>query len=221
MQRAGVRSIVFSSTAAVYGELDKVPIPEDLPYAPINPYGASKVMVEQVLDSLDRFRGLRSVCLRYFNACGAEPGSGLGEEHDPETHLIPLILRAVTTGKPITIFGDDYPTPDGTCIRDYIHVSDLADAHLKAVEHLMRGGQSAKFNVGTGAGKSVREVVEAVEAVTGKKVPSVVGPRRAGDPPTLVADSTRLQQSLGWKPRYTNIRDIVQTAWDFVQSKGR
>ena len=216
MQRAGIGRIVFSSTAAVYGEPSQVPIPEDLPYAPVNPYGSTKVMIEQVLDWLDRYRGTRSICLRYFNACGAEPGSGIGEEHDPETHLIPLMLRAVQTGKPFTVFGDDYPTPDGTCIRDYIHVSDLAEAHVLAVDHLLKGGASAKFNVGTGQGRSVREVLEAVESVTGKKVPHTIGPRRAGDPPSLVADSTRLQKALGWKPHYTNIRDIVRTAWDFA-----
>ncbi len=216
MHRAGITRVVFSSTAAVYGEPEKTPISEDLPYAPVNPYGESKVMIEKVLQWLDRYRGVRSICLRYFNACGAEPGSGLGEEHDPETHLIPLILRAVQTGKPFTVFGDDYPTPDGTCIRDYIHVSDLAEAHILAVEHLLKGGASDRFNVGTGQGKSVREVLDAVEAVTGKKVPHVIGPRRAGDPPALVANSDRLQQTLGWKPRYTDLKDIVRTAWDFA-----
>ena len=221
MRRAGLTRLVFSSTAAVYGEPDKVPIPEDLPYAPVSPYGSSKVMVEQVLDWLDQYRGLRSVCLRYFNACGAEPGSGLGEEHDPETHLIPLLIRAVQTGKPITLFGDDYPTPDGTCIRDYIHVSDLADAHILAVEHLMRGGTSDKFNVGTGTGRSVKEVLEAVQAIAGKKVPFEVGPRRAGDPPVLVANSDKLQRVLGWRPQYTDIKEIVRTAWDFATMQAR
>jgi UDP-glucose 4-epimerase len=216
MHRAGITRVVFSSTAAVYGEPEKTPISEDLPYAPVNPYGETKVMIEKVLQWLDRYRGMRSICLRYFNACGAEPGSGLGEEHDPETHLIPLVLRAVQTGKPITVFGNDYPTPDGTCIRDYIHVSDLAEAHILAVDHLLKGGTSDRFNVGTGQGKSVREVLDAVEAVTGKKVPHVIGPRRAGDPPALVANSDRLQQKLGWKPRYTDLKDIVRTAWDFA-----
>jgi UDP-glucose 4-epimerase len=219
MQRAGIGRIVFSSTAAVYGEPEKTPIAEDMPYAPVSPYGESKVMIEKVLDWLDRYRGVRSVCLRYFNACGAEPGSGLGEEHDPETHLIPLILRAVKTDKPITIFGDDYPTPDGTCIRDYIHVSDLAEAHILAVDHLLKGGASQKFNAGTGQGKSVREVVNAVEAVTGKKVPQVIGARRAGDPPALVANSDRLQSTLGWKPRYTDLTEIVRSAWDFANRR--
>ena len=218
MERAGVNRIVFSSTAAVYGTPERVPILEDFPYAPVSPYGDSKVMVEKILDWLDAYRGVRSVCLRYFNACGAEPGSGLGEEHEPETHLIPLLFRAIDTGKPVTIFGEDYPTPDGTCLRDYIHVSDLAEAHILAVQSLLDGGPSGKFNVGTGTGKSVREVMRAVEEVTGQKVPYVVGPRRAGDPPSLVANSDRLQQTFGWKPKYMRIEDIVRTAWEFHQS---
>ena len=179
----------------------KVPIPEDEPYAPINPYGESKVMVEKILEWLDRYREFRSIRLRYFNACGAEPESGLGERHDPETHLIPLMLRAIQTGKPVTLFGDDYPTPDGTCIRDYIHVSDLAQAHIVAIEHLLGGGKSDVFNVGTGAGQSVKQVLAAVEKVTGKKVPHTIGPRREGDPPSLVADSRKLQNALGWHPQ--------------------
>jgi UDP-glucose 4-epimerase len=215
MQNAGVKRIVFSSTAAVYGTPERSPITEDMPYAPVSPYGDSKVMVEKILDWLDLYRGLRSVCLRYFNACGAEPDSGLGEEHDPETHLIPLLFRAIDTGEPVTIFGDDYDTPDGTCIRDYIHVSDLAEAHIRAVEGLIAGSGSAKFNVGTGTGKSVFEVVRAVEETTGKKVPYKIGERRAGDPPVLVANSDRLQQTLGWKPAYVDLRDVVRTAWEF------
>src|SRR5688572_21591857 len=205
MERAGVSRIVFSSTAAVYGTPDRVPTAEHFRYAPVSPYGESKVMVEKILDWLDQYRSVRSVCLRYFNACGAEPGSGLGEEHEPETHLIPLLLQAIDTGKPVTVFGEDYPTPDGTCLRDYIHVSDLAEAHILAVQSLLDGGPSGKFNVGTGTGKSVREVMGAVEEVTGQKVPYVVGPRRAGDPPSLVANSDRLQQTFGWKPNYTRI----------------
>jgi UDP-glucose-4-epimerase GalE len=218
MDRAGVKRIVFSSTAAVYGEPLRVPITEDQPYAPVSPYGSSKVMVEQILDWLDKYKGVRSVSLRYFNACGAAPEAGLGEEHDPETHLIPLLIRAVQTGKPITIFGDDYPTPDGTCIRDYIHVLDLAEAHALALDHLLRGGASDKFNVGTGSGYSVREVMTAVETVTGQKVPHVIGSRRAGDPPALVANSDKLQRMLRWKPRHTDLRDIVRSAWEFAVS---
>lgn len=217
MERVGVKRIVFSSTAAVYGTPERVPILEDFPYAPLSPYGDSKIMVEKILGWLDQFKGVRSICLRYFNACGAEPDSDLGEEHDPETHLIPLLLRAIETGKPITIFGEDYPTPDGTCVRDYVHVSDLAEAHILAVEWLLKGGASNKFNVGTGHGKSVREVLQAVEDVTGKKVPFVVGPRRDGDPAELVANSDKLQGTLGWKPKYTDLREIVKTAWAFEQ----
>jgi UDP-glucose-4-epimerase GalE len=217
MERAGLNKLVFSSTAAVYGTPQRVPILEDDPYAPLSPYGESKVIVEKILGWLDEYRGVRSICLRYFNACGAEPGSGLGEEHEPETHLIPLLFRAIETGKPVTVFGEDYPTPDGTCVRDYIHVSDLAEAHIAAVESLLKGGPSYKFNAGTGSGKSVREVMQAVEEVVGKKIPYTVGPRRAGDPPELVANSDKLQRTLGWKPKYLDLRDIVRTAWDFQQ----
>lgn len=217
MLETGVKRLVFSSTAAAYGISTKVPIPEQEPYAPINPYGESKVMVEKILEWLDRCREFRSIRLRYFNACGAEPASGLGERHDPETHLIPLLLRAIQTGKPITLFGDDYPTPDGTCIRDYIHVSDLAAAHILAIEHLLRGGKSDVFNVGTGAGQSVKEVLAAVEKVTGKKVPHTIGPRREGDPPSLVADSRKLQNALGWRPERADLERIVSDAWAFAQ----
>ncbi len=221
MLRAGVKHLVFSSTAAAYGIPQRVPITEDQPNAPINPYGESKVMVENTLEWLDRYRDLRSIRLRYFNACGAEPDAGLGERHEPETHLIPLILRAVQTGKAVTLFGDDYATPDGTCIRDYIHVSDLADAHIFALEHLLGGGKSDVFNVGTGSGKSVKEVVAAVERVTGKKVPYTVGPRREGDPPSLVADSTKLQSALGWRPKRADLDRIVADAWQFAQRQAQ
>ena len=217
MLEADVRCLVFSSTAAAYGIPAKVPIPEDEPYAPINPYGESKVMVEKILEWLDRYREFRSIRLRYFNACGAEPESGLGERHDPETHLIPLMLRAIQTGKAVTLFGDDYPTPDGTCIRDYIHVSDLAQAHIVSIEHLLRGGKSDVFNVGTGVGQSVKQVLAAVEKVTGTKVPHTIGPRREGDPPSLVADSRKLQSSLGWHPQRADLERIVADAWAFAQ----
>jgi UDP-glucose-4-epimerase GalE len=215
MARAGVNRIVFSSTAAVYGNPAKLPIAEEEPYHPVSPYGESKVMVEKILGWMDQFRGIRSVSLRYFNACGAEPGSGLGEEHDPETHLIPLLFRAILSGDPITIFGGDYPTGDGTCIRDYIHVSDLADAHILALEHLGRGGGSGAYNVGTGSGHTVMEVLRVVEEVTGKKVPYRIGPRREGDAPALVADSRKLQRELHWRPLRSDLRQIVQDAWDF------
>jgi UDP-glucose-4-epimerase GalE len=195
-----------------------VPIVEDEPYAPINPYGESKVIVEKMLEWLDRYQEFRSIRLRYFNACGAEPEAGLGERHEPETHLIPLILRAVQTGSPVTLFGDDYPTEDGTCIRDYIHVSDLAEAHISAVDYLLKGGSSNVFNVGTGSGHSVKEVVASVERVTGKKVPFTMGPRREGDPASLVADSSKLQKTLGWKPNRADLDRIVSDAWTFAQS---
>ncbi|MFL6446446.1 MAG: UDP-glucose 4-epimerase GalE [Bryobacteraceae bacterium] len=220
MGKVGVKRLVFSSTAAAYGTPARVPITEDEPYAPINPYGESKVIVERMLEWLDRYQDFSSVRLRYFNACGAEPKAGLGERHDPETHLIPLILRAVQTGSPVTLFGDDYPTEDGTCIRDYIHVSDLAEAHIFAVEHLLKGGASNVFNVGTGSGHSVKEVVSSVERVTGKKVPFIMGPRREGDPASLVADSSKLQKTLGWKPHRADLDRIVSDAWKFAQSAG-
>jgi UDP-glucose-4-epimerase GalE len=221
MLAAGVNKIVFSSTAAAYGIPAKVPITEDQAITPINPYGESKVMVEKILAWLDRYRDFRSICLRYFNACGAEPDAGLGELHDPETHLIPLILRAVLTNKPVTVFGDDYPTPDGTCIRDYIHVSDLAEAHIHALEHLLQGGGSDIFNVGTGIGHSVNEVLAAVESVTGKKVPRTLGPRREGDPPSLVADSQKLQKTLGWRPKRAELKLIVNDAWRFAEQHAK
>lgn len=217
MLRAGVKRVVFSSSAASYGVPNRVPIREDEPAAPINPYGESKVMVEVMMRWLDKYRGLRGIPLRYFNACGAEPEAGLGERHDPETHLIPLMLRAVQRGKPMTIYGDDYPTPDGTCIRDYIHVSDLAEAHVLCIEHLLSGGASDAFNVGTGEGHSVREVLTAVERVTGKPVPHTMGPRREGDPPSLVADSQKLQRALGWTPQRADLERIVSDAWTFAQ----
>ena len=216
MARTGVKAAVFSSTAAVYGMPEKNPITEDQPYAPVSVYGESKVMVEKILGWFDVVHGLRSVCLRYFNASGAEKKLRVGERHDPETHLIPLLFRAVQTGQPVTIFGEDYETPDGTCIRDYIHVSDLAEAHVVAVESLLDGAPSNRFNVGTGSGFSVREVVHAVEEVTGRKVPYKVGPRREGDPAALVADSTRLRQTLGWTPRSSDLKNIVDTAWCFA-----
>jgi UDP-glucose 4-epimerase len=219
MAGAGVRHIVFSSTAAVYGTPESTPIREDFPIHPVSPYGESKVMVETMLRWFDEIHHLTGVSLRYFNASGADPAGRLGEEHNPETHLIPLLLRAVRTGDPITVFGEDYDTPDGTCIRDYIHVDDLAQAHILALERLMAGGESDRFNVGTGTGHSVMEVIRAVEEVTGKKVPYIAGPRRPGDPPALVAASDKLRLSLGWTPQYTDLRTIVQHAWNFAQKR--
>ncbi len=218
MVETGVKHIVFSSTAAVYGNPHASPILETFPIQPVNPYGESKVMVETMLRWFDSIHHLTSVCLRYFNASGADPEGRLGEEHEPETHLIPLLLRAVSSGLPVTIFGDDYPTPDGTCVRDYIHVLDLAQAHILAVEHLLGGGASEQFNVGTGDGHTVMEMIRAVEEVTGAKVPYSIGPRREGDPPALVAASDKLRTKLGWKPEYTELRTIVEHAWNFAQA---
>ena len=217
MQDAEAKHVVFSSTAAVYGNPHAVPILETFPIQPVNPYGESKVMVETMLGWFDCIHHLTSVCLRYFNASGGAPDGALGEEHDPETHLIPLILRAVVTGKPVTVFGDDYATPDGTCIRDYIHVEDLAEAHILALEYLLAGGASDQFNVGTGSGHSVMEVIRAVEEVTGQQVPYTMGTRRAGDPASLVASSDKLRTKLGWQPRSSELKTIVQNAWDFAR----
>lgn len=219
MIRTNVKRIVFSSTAAVYGLPQSVPIQETQPYAPVNVYGESKVMVEKILHWMDAIHGLRSVCLRYFNASGADPEGRRGEEHRPETHLIPILLEAAQSQEPATLYGGDYPTPDGTCIRDYIHVTDLASAHIQAIEHLMSGGASDHFNVGTGYGFSVKQVIDAVERVTGRKVPYKIGPRREGDPPELVASSQKLQETLGWKPRFTDLDSIVRTAWNFEQQR--
>jgi UDP-glucose-4-epimerase GalE len=215
MLKTGVKRLVFSSTAAVYGIPGNSPVVEDALCAPINPYGESKVTTERILRWFDSAHGLHSICLRYFNASGADPAGRAGERHEPETHLIPLIFRAVETGEPVAVFGNDYPTPDGTCIRDYVHVTDLAQAHILAVEALMTGAPSNQFNVGTGSGYSVLEVIRAVERVTGKAVPYVVSPRREGDPPRLVADSTKLRRTLGWAPELAEIEQIVATAWEY------
>ena len=217
MVEAGVKHIVFSSTAAVYGNPHTTPILETFPIQPVNPYGESKVMVETNLRWFDVIHGIRSIPLRYFNAAGADKEGRLGEEHEPETHLIPLLFRAILTGNPVTVFGNDYPTPDGTCIRDYIHVNDLAQAHILALEYLMGGGSSDQFNVGTGQGHTVMEVIHAVEEVTGKKVPYVVGPRREGDPASLVAASDKLRTRLGWKPQSSDLQTIVEHAWRFAE----
>jgi UDP-glucose 4-epimerase len=219
MVETGVRHIVFSSTAAVYGDPPSSPILETFPIRPVSPYGESKVMVETLLRWFDRIHGLTSICLRYFNACGADPSGHLGEEHEPETHLIPLVLRATATGQPVTIFGNDYDTPDGTCVRDYIHVNDLAQAHILALEHLISGGASDQFNVGTSSGHSVMEIIRAVEEVTGSKVPYLMGPRREGDAPSLVADANKLRGKLGWEPHYADLKTIIEHAWNFDRKK--
>lgn len=216
MVRAGIKRLIFSSTAAVYGNPQYMPIDEQHPKAPINPYGCSKWMVEQVLQDFDRAYGLRSVCLRYFNAAGADPEGEYGERHEPETHLIPLILQAASGRRPaITVFGRDYDTPDGTCIRDYIHVSDLASAHALAVDYLVAGGTSTVLNLGNGLGFSVQQVIDTVRDVTGREVCVEDAPRRAGDPPRLVADAAKARQLLGWQPQYTSLDAIVRHAWNW------
>jgi len=216
---AGIRRFVFSSTCAVYGEPQKVPITEDNPRQPVNPYGSSKLLFEYALEAYDRAYGLRSARLRYFNAAGADDSGEIGELHDPETHLIPLALAA-TQGSELHIFGTDYPTPDGTCIRDYIHVNDLADAHVKALQHLETGGESVALNLGTGQGNSVLELIQTAEKITGKPVNRKVVPRRPGDPPELVADPARAQKVLGWKAT-RDLTNIVSTAWNWAQKQAK
>jgi len=219
MLDAGVSKIIFSSTCAVYGEPAKVPIDESTTRQPVNPYGVSKLFFEQALESYGRAYELRFASLRYFNAAGADESGEIGELHDPETHLIPLALSAAAgAGAELQIFGSDYPTPDGTCIRDYIHVNDLADAHVKALEHLAGGQASFAVNLGTGTGYSVQQVINAVEQATGKTVPRKLAPRRPGDPPALVANPAKAQQLLRWKAS-RGLPEIVATAWKWMQSR--
>lgn len=218
MVSAGVNNFIFSSTAAIYGEPTYIPIDEDHPKAAINPYGRSKWMVEQVLEDFDRAYGLKSVCLRYFNAAGADPEGQLGERHEPETHLLPLILQAAAGRRSaITVFGRDYDTPDGTCIRDYVHVSDLVAAHALAVDYLFAGGASTAVNLGNGQGFSVQQVIETARQVTGQAIAVSEAPRRAGDPPRLVADASRAKALLGWQPKYAALEQIVAHAWAWEQ----
>jgi len=214
----GCRAFVLSSTCATYGVPERVPIGEDTPQHPINPYGASKWMVERILADAEAAHGLRWAALRYFNACGADPGGRAGECHEPEIHLIPSALEAVAGLRgPLTLFGTDYPTPDGTCIRDYIHVSDLADAHVRAVEALIEGRSVGARNLGTGVGSSNRQVLEAGERVTGRPVPCGEGPRRPGDPPELGADAGRFRAEFGWEPRHSDLDTIVGSAWAWLR----
>lgn len=221
MRRHGVLRFIFSSTAAVYGEPRRVPIDEQHPLAPINPYGFSKYAVEQALWDFDRAYGLRFTALRYFNAAGSDPEGRLGERHDPESHLIPLVLQAAAGERDcITIFGEDYDTPDGTCLRDYVHVADLCQAHRLALEGLLGDGASAVYNLGNGQGFSVREVIDAAAKVTGLEIPLRMGERRAGDPARLVADSRRARELLGWEPEYADLETIIAHAWAFKQSAG-
>jgi UDP-glucose-4-epimerase GalE len=218
---AGIRKFIFSSTCAVYGEPARVPIVEDTPRQPINPYGATKLLLEHALESYSRAYGLRSVRLRYFNAAGADESGDIGELHHPESHLIPIALQAAAGQRPhVEIYGTDYPTPDGTCIRDYIHVNDLAEAHVMAVEYLDRGGDTTALNLGTGRGTSVKEIADQVERVTGRPLNRKFSVRRPGDPPELVADPARAAQVLRWRARYS-VGDMVQTAWNFLQKQGK
>jgi len=220
MRDRQIRRIVFSSTCATYGEPEQIPITEDHPQSPINPYGASKWMIERMLSDFEAAHGMKSAALRYFNAAGADPDAEIGEDHDPETHLIPLVLDvALGRRKEISIFGDDYDTPDGTCIRDYIHVTDLAEAHLRALDHLEKEGESLRLNLGNGQGYSVREVIEVAERVTGRSIRTRVTERRPGDPPRLVGDASRARETLGWKPDYPALETIVRHAWVWQQKR--
>lgn len=229
MADCGVKAFIFSSTAATFGEPQTAPgalggvpvIDETHPQRPINAYGETKLAVERALPHLERAHGIRSVTLRYFNAAGADPDGWVGEDHWPEEHLIPRALAAASGGDPLTVFGDDYPTADGTCVRDFVHVTDLASAHLLALRHLEQGGASAAFNLGNGQGVSVRELIASVERVTGQRVASVAGPRRAGDPAMLVASSARIIRELHWQPRLSALDDIVATAWAWQRAHPR
>lgn len=218
MVKHSVDKIVFSSTAAVYGEPKRIPILEDDPTEPTNPYGESKRIMEKMMKWVSRANGVRFVSLRYFNAAGAIEDGSIGEDHNPESHLIPLILQ-VPMGKRdhITVFGEDYPTPDGTCLRDYIHVIDLADAHVLAIDYLRKGGESNIFNLGNGRGFSVKEMIEAAKKATGRDIKVEIGARRAGDPAQLIASSEKAKKVLGWRPKYTDVKQIIQTAWTFHQ----
>ena len=217
MQEKGCTNFVFSSTCATYGVPETIPILESNKQDPINPYGRSKLMLEWILADCDRAWGLRSASLRYFNASGCSEDGLIGEDHNPETHLIPRVLMAVTGEvSHLDVFGTDYPTPDGTCIRDYIHVNDLAEAHAKALEHLAGGGGSVRCNLGTGVGVSVKEIIAAAEEVTGRPVPVKYGPRRAGDPPQLLADPAYSKEVLGWEARHRDVREMVRSAWAWM-----
>lgn len=217
----GVKQLVFSSSAAVYGDPHRIPIPEDHPPHPKSPYGKSKLMVEEILADYARAYNLAYIALRYFNAAGSDPEGKIGEWHVPERHLIPIVLEVALGKRPyVEIFGTDYETPDGTGVRDYIHVADLAWAHVLALEHLQTGGKGGVYNLGIGRGYSVREVIETCRKVTGREIPVREGPRRPGDPAILVADPTRAQRDLGWRPRYTTLEPLVETAWAWMVRKG-
>ncbi|MDD8049175.1 MAG: UDP-glucose 4-epimerase GalE [Thomasclavelia sp.] len=216
MHKHNVKHIVFSSTAATYGEPKRVPISEEDETVPTNPYGETKLTMEKMMKWCSVAYGMSFVALRYLNACGAHPNGKIGELHDPETHLIPLILQVpLGIREKIMVFGDDYDTKDGTCIRDYIHVCDLADAHIRALKHLKEGNPSNTFNLGNGEGYSVKEIIEAAREVTGKEIKMEIAPRRAGDPAKLIANNSKAQRVLGWEPKYTDVKEIIRTAWNF------
>lgn len=220
MVAANIKKLVFSSTCATYGVPKTVPIPEDHPQEPINPYGMTKLMVEKILADFDVAHQFKSVCFRYFNAAGADPDGRLGEDHDPETHLIPLVLQtAMGIREAIAVFGTDYPTTDGTCIRDYIHVTDLATAHVLGLEYLLQGNDSEVFNLGNGSGFSVKEVIEAAKEVTGREIKVVERDRRPGDPPALVGSAEKAQRILGWRSQYADIQQILTHAWNWHQKR--
>ncbi len=220
MRKHGVKKFIFSSTCATYGEPEEMPIPETHPQRPINPYGRSKLMVEQILRDYDAAYGIKFVSLRYFNAAGADPEGGIGEDHTPETHLIPLLLDVALGRRPfITIYGDDYPTPDGTCIRDYIHVTDLAQAHVLGLKYLEAGGESEAFNLGNGSGFSVKEVHAMAERITGKPIKAIIGERRAGDPARLIGSAEKAKHVLGWRPQLADLESIIRTAWQWHQER--
>ena len=216
----GINKIVFSSTCAVYGMPQEIPMTEAHPHSPLSPYAASKDMVERILQDFDTAFNLKSVAFRYFNACGADPGGQLGEDHSPETHLIPLaLLTALKKRESLYIFGTDYDTPDGTCVRDYIHVNDLADAHVLGLKYLLDGGESDVFNLGNGNGFSVREVIETAREVTGLEIPVIETERRAGDAPILVGSSEKVRTKLGWNPNYADLKKIIANAWQWHQKR--
>jgi UDP-glucose 4-epimerase len=220
MLEANINKFVFSSTCATYGVPDAIPITEDQSQNPINPYGATKLMVERILQDFDQAYDFRSVCLRYFNAAGADPEGNLGEDHNPETHLIPLVLQtALGHRQSVSVFGTDYDTPDGSCIRDYIHVLDIAQAHILALEYLIDNGATDFFNLGNGSGFSVKEVIETARKITGKEIKAELSDRRPGDPPSLVGSGAKAQKILGWQPAYSNLDDIISHAWQWHQKR--
>jgi UDP-glucose 4-epimerase len=217
---AGIKNFVFSSTCATYGVPEQIPVVENQRQQPINPYGMTKLMVEHILSDFDHAYGLRSVRFRYFNAAGADPQGRLGEDHSPETHILPLVLlTAMGKRESISIYGTDYDTPDGTCIRDYIHVTDLAQAHVLGLEYLLKGGSTEVFNLGNGQGFSIQEVIEAARVVTGRPIPVTLADRRPGDPPVLVGSGEKAQRFLGWQPEYADLKTILAHAWQWHQKR--